>query len=185
MEYQEYKAKMAEAIASDNIAAIEELNSAWNKSKAERRKAELEAQRKEEEALAGAREKLAKQVHKAVTAIPNIIADLEAVKARGFTFKLNESDVTYKSVALTVPTIKTKRGGTGGGGKTKDEFGLSLQEVWDRFHTAEDKARMAVAEAADKAASERLGKTTNSNAWRIKTEVKKRALAEGLLEPIK
>ena len=54
--------------------------------------------------------------------------------------------------------------------------------TWDN---AEDKVKMAEAEAKDIAAGEKLGKKTNSNAWRVKNEVKKRALAEGKLQPNK
>lgn len=86
-----------------------------------------------------------------------------------------------------VPTIKTRKsGGTGGGaGKTKDDYGMSLTEVYEKYHTAEDDGKLAEAELKDKEASEKLGKTTNSNAWRVKNEVKKAAIASGLLQPTK
>jgi len=196
MEFGEYKAKMAEAIANTSspdpttarkaMEDIDRLNSEWNKSKAEHHKVELEAQRKEAEALAGEREKLAVSIHKYIVGKEGMLDSLAKVKSKGFTFKLDEPDVQYKSVSLTVPTIKTKTSsGNGGAGKTKDEFGMSLQEVYDKFHTADDGVKMLDALAKDEAASEKLGKKTNSNAWRVKNEVKKRVLADGLLAPTK
>jgi len=187
---QELQAKLAEAMANNDVKAIEEIAGEIVKGKAERRKVEVEAQRKEAEALAGDREKLAGKVHKAIKAL-GLDADLAGMKAHGFTYKLDEPDkdnvmTTYKAVGLTVAVVKERKAGAGGGaGKTKDEYGMGLQEVYDKFHTADDEAKMLEAEVKDKAASDKLGKITNSNQWRVKNDVKKRALADGLLAPTK
>lgn len=187
MTFEDYKAKMAEALANDDAKAIDAINAEWNKSKAERRKAELEAERKEQEELAGVREEASKAIHKAIKAL-KLDDQLKSLKAWGFTYKVDganpaEPDVKYVSVSLSTAQPK-KRTGNGGGssaGKTKDDYGLSLQEVYDKYKTAEDETKMVEAIAKDEAASEKLGKTTNSNAWRIKNEVKKRAIANGEL----
>jgi len=120
------------------------------------------------------------------------------VRAKGFTYTTDHNEdekgrvdpngavKVVGGVGLLIPAIKTRKAnGGGGGGKTRDEFGMSLSEVFDKFATSEDRAKLEEAEAKDKSASEKLGKTTNSNAWRVKNEVKKAALAAGLLAPAK
>lgn len=169
----ELKKRMAEALASGDVKAIEEVAGEISKSKAERHKAEAEALRKEAEALAGAREKLATKIHKAVVAMPGLVEELGSVKAQGFTYKLNTPEVQYKSVSLAVPTVKAPRAGTGGGaGKSKDEYGMSLSEIFDKFATNEDKEKLASAES-------------NSKQWQVKVAVKKRAIADNKLAPVK
>jgi len=191
MDFELYKQGMAAAIANNDIQAIEKLNAEWNKDKAERRKAQLEAEQKEAVALAGVREKVAIEIHERLIAnkpINNLVARLQEVKAHGFTFKLDEDGITYKAVALTVPTIKAKREGTGNGGgagKTKDEYGMSLQEVYDKFHTAEDEVKLAEAKAADEDVKAKTGKSNQVNQWRVKNSVKVRVIADGTLKPQK
>lgn len=189
----ELQVRMAEAIANNDVAAMEAIAGEITKGKSDRHKAEVEAQRKEAEAMAGDREALATTIHTAIVqngakGVADIAGKLTTLKATGFTFKLDTEEVQYKSVALTVPAIgKAKASGNGGGGagKTKDEFGMSLAEVYDKFKTDEDEAKLAEAQVKDEEASTKLGKTTNSNQWRVKNEVKKRVIASGELAPAK
>lgn len=190
MSLEELTAKLASAVAANDTKAIEEIATEIVKSKAARRKAEADAAVKEAEALAGTREALSKEIHRAIKGL-GLDEKIVAVKGWGFTYKVdkanpNEPDTTYKSVSLSTQTVKARKaGGNGGAGKTKDEFGLSLGEVFEKFATAEDRAKLAEAETKDKAASEKLGKQTNSNAWRVKNDVKKAAIASGALAPVK
>ena len=192
MSMQELKAKMQSAIASGDVKAIEEIASEIVKSKSERRKAEIEAVVKENEALAGKRSELAEEIRKEVNGFSDITNKLAGLKANGFTYHrkgekdANGVELAKSSCGLLVPTIKKHGGGgNGGAGKTKTEYGMSLSEVFDKFANDEDKVKLADAEAKDKVATEKLGKSTNSNAWRIKNEVKKQAIADGLLTPNK
>lgn len=174
----ELKTKMASAIANNDAKAIEEIAIAIAKSKNERVKAEAEQARIDAEKMAGAREVLAKEIHKAVKAL-KLDARLREVKSWGFVYKVDkanpaEPDITYGSVSLSTATVKVKRTGAGGGatGKSKDEFGMSLTEIFDKFATDEDKKALAEAK-------------TNSAQWQVKNKVKKQAIAEGKLKPAK
>jgi len=194
----ELSAKLAEAIANNDVAAIEALSAEVVKSKTERHKAEIERERKEQEALAGKREALTKTINEAVKGL-NLDKAIADMRAKGFTYTINHTEDdkgridpngTVKvtgGVGLLIPAIKAhKTGGAGGGGgKTKDEFGMSLSEVFERFATAEDRKRLAEAEAKDAAIKAQTGKSNSVNAYNVKQAVKKAALAAGLLAPAK
>ena len=112
--------------------------------KSELVKVEAERIRKESEALAGVREKAAKAIHGMVVANKQVAKLLADTKSLGFTFKLDTADIGYLAVALLVPQAPAHKGGTGGhvgGGKTKSEYGISLGEIFDKFGTAEEKAK--------------------------------------------
>lgn len=177
VEITELKAKLATAIANNDDASFMSIIGEIAKEKSAIAKAQAEVAKKEAESLAGDREKLALKLFTAVKAVVSP-ADLQKVKAAGFTYHMDGPDkegvmTTYKTVALLVPTVKTARGGTGGGaGKSKDEYGMSLGEIFDKFATEADKAELAKAE-------------TNSKQWQVKVAVKKEAIKAGLLQPTK
>lgn len=192
MDIKDLSAQMAEAIANNDVAKMETIAAEITKGKKDRHAEEAKAQQAQAEKLAGVRETTAAEVHQLVRGIPGLDDKLRKVESWGFTYKVDkanpdEVDVTYKSVALTIAKVKTSRsGGNGGGaGKTKEEYGMSLGEVYDKFHTPEDEVKLAKAVEDDKVATTNLGKTTNSNQWRVKNEVKKRVIASGELKPQK
>lgn len=175
VELKELKDQLADAIAKGDDTAFMTIVGEIAKAKKDIAKAAADALQKEATQLAGARETLAASVYKACKQIPNLKQQLDAVKATGFTFKLDGVDaegapVRYNSVALSVPTVRHGKGGTTGGGKSKDEYGMSLQEIFDKFATAADKAKEAAA-------------TSNSAKWQAKNAVKKAAIADGKLKP--
>ena len=143
----ELKRDIAMAATTGDDAGFNSLIKEYNSRKADIAKALQEQARKEGEALAGGREKLAKTIHKAVTLMPDIVAQLTAVKATGFTYKLDAEGITYKSVALAVPVVKARKGGGGSHTSSKVEFGISLDEIFNQFGTAEDKEKLEVAES--------------------------------------
>jgi len=173
---EELKAQMKIALEGGDDTKVLELASQIHKAKADITRAEQDKLKAESEKLAGGREKTATAIYQAISKLPEI-AELSRVKAFGFTYKVNgypegiEPPITYKSVALIVPTVKGKGGG-GGSGKTKSEYGMSLSEIVDKYGTPDEKAKI------DAAAS-------NSASWQLKTQVKKRVLAEGLIKPTK
>lgn len=182
---EELQTQMREALDKNDVKAIEEIASQIVKSKAERAKEEAVKAQKEVEALAGKREKLAKDIHSAVKKL-GLDADIASLKAKGFTYTIDhreddkgrldakgEVSVTG-GVGLLVPAIKARKagGGAGAAGKTKDEYGMSLSEVFEKFATPEDMEKLAAAE-------------TNSAQWQVKNAVKKRAIKDGLLTPAK
>ena len=192
----ELQAKMAAAIANNDVKAIEEIAMEIVKGKADRRKSEAEALKKEAEELAGVREKLAGELVKVMHQVKGLNKMLEDVKVWSFTYTrrgqpdVNGVEVTNDRVSLAIPQApKSKKSGGGGGntGKTKDEFGMSLDEVYNKFANEEERGRFASAEAVDVKFATEHGLTSpkQSNRWRIKNEVKKRALKEGLLAPTK
>ncbi len=177
----ELKAKVAAALASGNDTDFMLAVAGIAKMKAEVAKAQAEGARKEAEVLAGVRQKLGEDIHKAIVvgkSLQSLISKLAEVKASGFTYHVDQPDangvmVLNRSVALLVPQVKAARKAGSGRtkseiGKTKSEFGISLGEVYDKFANDEDKAKMAEA-------------STNGQQWQVKVMVKNRALKEGLL----
>lgn len=176
------KAELKTVAATGDIKAILEVANKIKAAEVEENKAKVAKAKAEFDAKAKEREEIAIAIFEAIKALP-VIKRLAEVNATGFTFKLNvpakaKTDtedaveaVVYKSVALTVAGIKAPRGNGGyQGGKTKDEYGMSLGDVFDKFATGDEKAKLAAA-------------TSNSAQWQVKVAVKKRALAEGLLKP--
>lgn len=184
MNIAELQTKMAEAIAKNDIKAIEEIAGEIVKGKADRRKLEAEALQKEAEAMAGQREALASEIHVLVKGF-KLDKRLTGLKSWGFTYKVDkanpaEPDIVYKSVSLITATVKAhKAGGGGATGKSKAEFGLSLQEIYDKFATDEDKADMTAALEKDKTV------TNQGYSYAVKKRVQKRAIAKGDLAPVK
>ena len=138
---------IAAAGASGNLAEVIKLGNQLKKFQADIQKAEAERLKKEAEEMAGVREALAVKIWKSITA--DVKKELASVKAKGYTFKLDDGEVQYKAVSLTVPTIKTRTGGGGGGstGALKAQTGLSRHELVDAYATDEEKAAIADAEA--------------------------------------
>ena len=80
-----------------------------------------------------------------------------AVKGWGFTYKIdqavpNEAGVSYKSVGLLTAVVKAHKtsGGGGASGKSVYEYGLSLQQIFDKFATDADKEKLALADTGSK-----------------------------------
>ena len=173
--------RMLEAIQANDVNAQELLAAELVKARSSRIKAESEVQAKEAEALAKQRESLAVRIHEAVKAL-GLDKEIAELKARGFNYYIKTSytvpgqpDVHQQPscglILAQAPKVKGASG-NGGAGKSKDEFGMSLGEIFDKFATDADKARLTEA-------------TTNSSQWQVKVAVKKRAIAEGLLAPVK
>lgn len=170
--------QMAEAISKNDVAGMEAIAAQIVAGKRDRAKVEAERLQKESEALAGKREALAARIHARVQEL-GLDSQLKEVKGWGFAYKVDkanpaEPDITYKSVSLTTAVVKAPRAGGGGGGagKSKDEYGMSLGDIFDKFATDDDKAKLAAA-------------TTGSSQWQVKVAVKKQAIAAGKLAPVK
>lgn len=181
MSIQDLQAQMAAAIAKNDVGTMEAIASQIVAGKKERAKVEADKLLKEAEQLAGKREETQVALFKVIADL-NIDGKLRAVKAKGFSYFIKTSytvpgqpevhqQASCGLILVTAP--KTKRaGGTGASGKSKDEYGLSLSEIVAKFATAEEQAEIDMAE-------------TNSKSWQKKLVVKKRAIAEGLLPPVK
>ena len=146
------KAEMSKALAEGNDTEMIAISKLILKQKSYVEKAEANKLIAEAEAMAGVRGELASSIWASIT--PAVKAELLKVKATGFTFKLDGTPegVSYKSVALTVPTVKTKK--TGGGGSTgnlKRETGLSRHELIDQYATEAEK--LEIQSAQDNAAT--------------------------------
>lgn len=185
MTLEDLQKQMAEAVSKNDIKAMEQLAEQIVAGKKERIKAEAEAARKEAEALAGEREAFEKKVYEAIKAL-NLDAKLLGLKCKSFTYTANHKEnadgkldangevKVTGAVKLHTPAVKSKKssGGNGSSGKTKDEFGMSLQEVFEKFATDDERTKLENA-------------VSNSVAWQIKNQVKKRAISEGLIQPAK
>lgn len=149
---EEIMTQIAAAGVSGDLAEVIKLGNKLKKHQGDIQKAEADKLKKEAEALAGVREKLAVEIWKDIT--PETKKKLADVKAQGYTFKLDAPDkdgvmTNYKAVNLTVPTIKTRSNGGGGGstGALKAQTGLSRHELVEQYATDEEKDAVAQAEA--------------------------------------
>ncbi len=183
---EELKAQVAAAIASGNDNDFMVAVSAIARRKAEIAKAQAEVARQEAEKLAGIRAELGTKIHQAIMqskGLANLTAKLADVKAYGFTFLSNQptpaekaagatGEIDRKSVALVVAEVKAARtrASTGGGapGRSRSEYGMSLDEIYQKFKTPEDDVAMAQA-------------VSNTQRWQVKNKVKNAAIKAGLL----
>ena len=177
MDIKEVRMALAKAYTDGNEIDIAKLEAELVQAKFLEKQAQALAAKAEADKHAKARQELAITIHKAIKKLA-FDEKLAGLKAKGFTYKLdglleNGVPTKYEGVALLVAGIPKVGSGKGGNrGKTKDEFGVSLDEVYSRYATEDDKAKMSRA----------LG---NSSQWQVKVAVKKRAIADGLLIPVK
>lgn len=167
------KAELRKVLNTDPVSDAEmvRLTKAIAKHSADVVKAEADKVKKEGEALAGDREKLAKEIWEAAST-STIPAKLAKVKATGYTFKLDDGDLKYKSVSLTVPIVRKSGGGGGGTGVTvQSQTGLRRGELVDKYATDVEKASIQAAE--DKATTSK-----GSAKWAAEKPVVKRILAD-------
>ena len=174
-------AKMIAAATANDVTAMLTIAAEIKKMKAEVAVAEAKRLQAEAEALSGVRteavEKLDKMLR--IKNMQGAINLAESIKAVGFhythTFADNATTIGFDY--LTAPKTKTARTATSSsGGKSKTEFGLSLNEIFEKFATAEDRA--ALVEASEKATR------PDSAEYTVKLGVKKAAIAAGLLKPV-
>lgn len=196
MTFEELQKQMSEAIKAGDNKLIEEIASQIVKSKADRHKAEADKLQKETQAMAGGREKLEGVIAKAVKKL-GLDDQIRELKAKGFTYTVERReamdadgliasvtgkpatdqyvDIVNGGCNLIITTVKaTKAGATGGNQKTKEEFGMSLDQVFEA-----NKDLMTTEQAAE------YDGATNSRKWQIKTAVKKVALKENRIAPVK
>lgn len=182
---EQLKQEIAKAASSGDDVTFNTLIKEYNSRKSEVAKAAAAAALAEANALAGEREAMEKKLWQAVQpALKDF--DCYYLKCKSFivTVNHNENDdgkldrdgkvrVTG-AVKLVVPTIKARSSGGGGGTRvsSKDEYGMSLDEIFIKFATAEEQRELAEAE-------------TNSAKWQVKNKVKKAAIASGKLQPAK
>ena len=187
------KSKIVEAASSGDDIAFNDAIREYNKHKAEVQKA-IQAQiAKENEELAQIRESFEKENTKAlIDFVKSLGFDPYKYKAKTILItvphKMTEDGKIDKSgsntssggVKISVPTVKTKRQSSGGGGtnKTKQEYGKSMAEIVEEFGTDDEKA--------DAAALKSMGRTdrADSKLYALQLKIKNRAINEGLLKPI-
>jgi len=183
MTLQETRTALAKAYTAGDEAMIAKLEIELVQVKHLEKIAEVTKAKAEFEKNAKARQELAIAIHKAVKRIVVDKAPLDekltGLKIMGFTYKPDGQldtagqPIRFESVALLMAGIPKVAGSKGGNrGKSKDEFGISLDAIYQKFATEEDKARYAKA-------------SSNSSQWQVKVAVKKRAIADGLLIPVK
>lgn len=181
MSIQDLQAQMAEAIAKNDVASMEAIAGQIVAGKKERAKVEADKLLKEAEQLAGKREALGAKIFHVVQGL-GLDKELVEMKSKGFSYFVKTSytvpgqpevhqQASCGLILVTAPKTH-KAGGSGASGKSKDEYGLSLSEIVEKFATAEERAAIVSA-------------VNNSQSWQKKMVVKKRAIAERLLPPIK
>lgn len=173
--------KLVEAGADGATDALMAAVGNLSKAKGLIAKAKAESLKAEAEALSGIRASKATSIYSIIAGNAEIKAALAETKAKGFTFTVSGlpdatgTPVVIKSVSLAVPTVKGSRVGVGGGaGKTKAQFGMSLAEVFAKYATGEEQAKLEACEEPN----------INSKQWQIKTAVKDRVVASGELRPV-
>jgi len=130
---------------------------------------EKEAEKAEREAQAGELAALEKVIQAEITeTYQKHVKDMRRLGVKGFVVGVTDT----KNPSWTFKGPKARSGGGGGGaGKTKDQYGQSLGEVFEAFATDEDRAALEAA------------KGDGNKTYAIKVGVKKRAIAQGLLTP--
>jgi len=187
MTVEDIRKAIGEALASGNDAEVDRLAIELGKAKVEEHKAELVKATTEAEALAGDREALASEVKVTLDSLPDLKSKLEKVKAYGIVWSIDHTQTDKAGLktkviggcALRVPEVKRARA-TGGGvargsgeyAKTTADYGLTPQQAFDKFATEDDKANLAKA-------------VGGSQQWRVKENVRQRAIKDGLLQPVK
>ena len=191
------KKQLQDALASGDVGTITRASQAVADFQRAQARVAAERVREETNRLSGERQALAEELTKIIRAsklgkanfsitlenivlalelvklAPDIVKQVEAVKGTTVIFKLPDEQSDKARTALAVvPTKRSSGGGVGRTGKTSEEYGMSLNEVYEKFATPEDKAKMADA-------------TSNSSQWQIKVAVKKQAIANGQLAPVK
>jgi len=183
MTMDDIRKQLMEAAAKGDVEAVLKLTAEADKLKKAEAKEKAEAAAKEAAELAGVRTELAEKIGAALkpvsaklfydkaTQTDSTNAVLEGVKATGYYFEYSvEKGISF---GLRHPTVKVAHSGGGGNtGKSKAEFGMSLDEIFQKFATDEDKAKLEAA-------------ASNSAKWTVKVTVKKAAIAAGLLQPVK
>ena len=159
----EIRTAMDKAITEGNFAEVAKLGKQLAAAATETVKAE-------DQKFLKVREDIATALHSAIVNA-GYAQKLAECKVKGFVFKLDEPEITYKSVQLLVAGSKHSTGRGGGkGGKTKDTYGMSLGQVFEAHATSEEK-------------SEIIGMSRNQ-ANELKLKVLKRAVSEGKLQPV-
>jgi len=182
MTMDDIRKQLMEAAAKGDVEAVLKLTAEADKLKKAEAKEKAEAAAEEAKKLAGVRTELAEKIGAAfkpvsvklffdkATQTDSTNAVLEGVKATGYYFEYSiEKGISF---GLRHPTVKVAHSGGGSTGKSKAEFGMSLDEIFQKFATDEDKAKLEAA-------------ASNSAKWTVKVTVKKAAIAAGLLQPVK
>ena len=185
--YEQLKVLAMTALTEGNDTEFLKISAQMRSFKAEIAKAEAEKLKKEAEAMAGDRANLAAKILSRISSqFKNIQSELTALKATGFTFKLPDDTSDIPSLALSVPVIKTRTTRAGGGstGKSKSTYGLTLDEIYQKFKTPEDESKMVEAIEADEKIKAEKGKSNSVNQYNVKLAVKKAAINAGSLQPV-
>jgi hypothetical protein len=172
--------KMATAVAANDITAMLDVAGEIKKLKSEVAKAEATRLQKESEELAEVRKQAVEKLDKIVRVrdMQKLVSLAESVKAIGFHYTHTFADnlTTIGFDYAVAPKQKATRASGGGGGKSKAEFGMTLNEIFEKFATAEDKTKLTEASAS--------ATRPDSAEYAVKLGVKKAAIAAGLLKPV-
>jgi len=111
---------------------------------------------------------------KAFQAVVGKLGEALAGAKYGFTGEL--ASMNGPSVTMPgVPTAKARASGSGGSGKSKTEFGMSLDEIAKAFGTESELAKVTTAEAMP------TGSARSNATFSAKDAIKRRAIKDGLL----
>lgn len=164
----ELKKRLHQELDDNDLDAVFSTTAKLKKLQAEEaekaREARLAKARAATEELDSAVVQLVKQANviSALTALAQVYG-----KERNVNIIIPLDDV---NAACVMPLEKARAGRTGGGGgTTKDQFGMSLADVFDQFASDEERKQMSTAEGG-------------SAQWALKNRVKNRAIREGLIK---
>jgi len=154
-------------------AAVKALDEA-EKVQAKELKAKADA---EFEAKSAARLELTERIKATIGKVADSFRE-EVVKLVGLDEAVVRWSVDYKNgnlIECSILRTKPRAASTGTGGTprgaTKNEYGLSLGQVFEKFASDQDKLDYEKA-------------TSGSGQWQIKVRVKKQAIEAGLLKPV-
>lgn len=165
-------------VAGKAVDELIKITDRMKKFKAEIAKQEAERLAKEAEALAEVRKAAVTKLEKLIRVPDNKFASLATimseVKAIGFhyTYKVEQNTTEIAFDYATAPKQHRASGGGSSTGKSKAEYGMSLQEIVDKFGTDAEKEAIK-------------NEPNNSKSWQMKVKIKKQAIEQGLLKPAK
>lgn len=168
------------ALQANDDVNVERLELAIESERKLEAKAKADALVAEAKALQGVRDGLQGKILDAMGGITidslKLSKVLKDVKATGFTLRLPDDQSDKSRVVLTVSGMPKAKGtgGGGGAGKSVDRHGMTLDEIYNKYKTPEDDAKLAEADKLD-------AKPRNSAQWKIRDNVRLKAIKDGLL----
>jgi len=175
----EIKARLRKALDDNDLDALFSIT-------AELKKEQAAAAEKDREARLAKAKTATAVIQESIDKLVQVAANREAFiklaevygKDRSVSIVIPLDDIASASV-MPLERARVGRVGGGGGGRTKDEYGMNLDTVFQSFATAEEKTELAKLQGEHS-----KDHRTDGTQHVLKTRVKNRAVQQGLLKSV-